>query len=100
MTKPTGPEIQTLGFDWPKYPLVEAYCVTTDGQVDLDATIAELASSRSYYRKQLNQAFNFEMQTGADYSDFTDRHDDYAGMERRLSEAIAYLQSIRQATGT
>jgi hypothetical protein len=57
-----------------------------------------LQSSRAYYKKQLNQAFNFKMQTGADYSDFTDRFDDNARMERELGEAIAYLQRIAAAS--
>lgn len=91
-------DIRGLGFDWPKYALVEEYCVIQEGEVDLAATIEKLQSSRAYYKKQLNQAFNFKMQTGADYSDFTDRFDDYARMERELGEAIAYLGRIAAAS--
>jgi hypothetical protein len=91
-------EIRGLGFDWPKYALVEEYCVIQEGEVDLAATIEKLQSSRAYYKKQLNEAFNFKMQTGADYSDFTDRFDDNARMERELGEAIAYLQRIAAAS--
>ena len=77
-------DIRDLGFDWPKYALIEEYKVIEDGKVDLTKTIEKMQSSRAYYRKQLNQAFNFKQQTGADYSDFTDRFDDNARMEREL----------------
>jgi hypothetical protein len=90
-------ELQELGFDWPKYALVEKYCVIQDGKVDLATTVENMQSSRAFYKKQLSEAFNFKMQTGADYSDFTDRHDDYARMERELGEAIAYLEKIVEA---
>ena len=89
--------IRNLGFDWPKYALIEQYCVIQDGKVDLAKTIEDMQSSRTFYRKQLNEAFAFKMQTGADYSDFTDRHDEYARMERELSQAIAYLEKIMAA---
>lgn len=90
-------DIRGLGFDWPKYALIEEYCVLEDGKPDLTRTIEKMQSSRSYYRKQLNQAFNFKQQTGADYSDFTNRFDDNARMERELGQAIAYLQEIAEA---
>ena len=91
-------DIQDMGFDWPKYSLVEQYCVLENGKVDLDKTIKDMRQSRAFYRKQLTAAFNFKMQTGADYSDFTDRHDDYARMERELGEATAYLEKIVAAS--
>ena len=56
--------------------------------------MAKMENSRAFYRKQLNDAYKFKVQTGADYSDFTDRYDEYARMERRLSEAIRYLEGI------
>jgi hypothetical protein len=90
-------EIGELGFDWPKYALVEKHRVIEDGKVDLVATIEHLQSSRAFYRKQLNDAYAFKMQTGADYADFTDRRDDYARMERELGAAIAYLTGIVEA---
>jgi hypothetical protein len=90
-------DIRDLGFDWPKYALIEKHQVLEDGKVDLTRTIERIESSRAYYRKQLNQAFNFKQQTGADYSDFTDRFDDDARMERELGQAIAYLQEITAA---
>ncbi len=90
-------DIRDLGFDWPKYAMIEEYKVIEDGKVDLSRTIEKMQSSRSYYRKQLNQAFNFKQQTGADYADFTDRFDDNARMERELGQAIAYLQEIKAA---
>jgi chromosome segregation ATPase len=98
MTKLSVREIQKLGFDWPRYTLVEQYSEVQEGRVDLSTTIEKLQSSRAFYRSQLNQAFAFKQQTGADYSDFTDRHDEYARMERELREAIAYLERIVQAS--
>jgi alpha-beta hydrolase superfamily lysophospholipase len=90
-------ELRARGFDWPKYALIEEHCVVQEGQVDLDATVEKLQSSRAYYRRQLTQAFNFRQQTGADYSDISDRYDDDARMERDLGAAIAYLQEIIQS---
>jgi hypothetical protein len=92
--KLTVTDIKHLGFDWPRYPLIEEYCVTEDGKVDLAKTLEKMQSSRAYYKKQLNDAFAFKMQTGADYSDFSDRFDDYARMERQLGEAITYIEKI------
>ena len=90
-------DIQNLGFDWPKYALIEEYCVIEDGKVDLAKTIEGMQSSRAYYKKQLAEAFAFKMQSGADYSDFTNRFDDNARMERQLGEAISYLEEIIEA---
>ena len=90
-------DIQNLRFDWPKYALIEKYCVIEDGKVDLDRTIEEMRSSRAYYKKQLNQAFAFKMQTGADYVDFTDRFDDNARTNRELGQAISYLEEVIEA---
>ena len=100
MTKLSVHEIQKLGFDWPRYALVEQYSEMQDGKVNLSSTIEKLRSSRAFYRGQLNQAFAFKQQTGADYSDFTDRHDEYALMERELRQAITYLEKIVQAAGS
>jgi hypothetical protein len=94
-------EIRGLGLDWPKHALIEEYCVLEDGKVDLDGTLQSMRASRAFYTKQLNQAFNFKQQTGADYADFTDRFDEYARMKRELGEAIVYLEVvIDAATGT
>ncbi len=67
------------------------------GAINLSETVAKMRSSRAFYRGQLDEAFAFKMQHGADYSDFTDRFDDYARMHRQLGEAIAYLEEIIQA---
>lgn len=90
-------ELQSLGFDWPKHALIEEYCVVEDGKVDLDRTLEAMQSSRSFYAGQINQAFTFKQQTGADYSDFTDRFDEYARMKRELGVAISYLEEIIEA---
>jgi hypothetical protein len=86
--------IHRLGFEWPKYALVEQCCVVQDDRVDLAKTIEAMWSSRAFYRGQLTAAYKFKVQTGADYADFTDRRDDYARMERELGQAIAYLEQI------
>ena len=91
-------DIQNLGFDWPKYALIEEYCVIEDGKVDLTKTIEKMQSSWAYYKKQLDEAFAFKMQFGADYSDFTNRYDDNARMNRKLGEAISYLEEIIEAS--
>jgi hypothetical protein len=90
-------DIQDLGFDWPKYALIAEYSVMEDGKVDLAETVQRMRSSRAYYKTQVDEAFAFKMQTGADYSDFTDRFDDNARMIRELGEAISYLQKIIEA---
>lgn len=90
-------ELQGLGFDWPKHALIEEYCVVEDGKIDLDRTLERMQSSRAYYRGQINEAFAFKQQTGADYSDFTDRFDEYARMNRELGVAIAYVEQIIEA---
>ena len=87
-------ELQGLGFDWPKHALIAEYCVIKDGKVDLDRTLESMQSSRSFYRGQINQAFTFKQQTGADYSDFSDRFDDYVRMESQLGKAISYIDAI------
>jgi hypothetical protein len=89
-------EIQRLGFEWPKHALIEEYCVVEGGEVALDKTVEKLWASQSFYQTQINQAFAFKSQTGADYSDFTDKFDDYARMKHALGEAIAYLEQIME----
>jgi hypothetical protein len=87
-----------LGFDWPKYALLEEYCIIEDGKIDLAKTLERVQASRTYYQKQLNEAFNFKMATGAGYSDFTDRFDEYARLHRELGIVISYLQEIIAAS--
>jgi hypothetical protein len=88
-----------LGFEWPRYALIEEYCVTEEGRVNLSGTIERMESSRAFYRKQIGDAYAFKTKTGADYSDFTDRFDDYARMERELGTAISYLEGIVRVVG-
>ena len=90
-------ELRGMGFEWPKHSLIEEYCTMEHGKIDLDRTLENMQSSRSFYRGQINQAFNFKQQTGADYSDFTDRFDEYSRRARELGLAIAYLEEIIQA---
>lgn len=94
MTKLSAHDILNLGFDWPKYPIIEEYWTIEGGRVDLNKTLEKMQASRAFYQSQINQAFNFKMQTGADYSDFTDRFDDYARMKRELGTAISHLEEI------
>ena len=95
--KLTVEEIRALGFEWPKFALIEKYSIVEEGRIDLTRTLAKLQTSRAYYKGQLNEAFNFKMRTGADYSDFTDKHDDNAWMNYELGSAIAYLEKIVNA---
>ena len=90
-------DIQGLGFDWPKYVLIEEYCVIKDGKVDLTKTVEGMRSSQAHYQKQLRDAYNFKRQTGADYADFTDKFDDYARMDRDLGLVLSYLEEILEA---
>jgi hypothetical protein len=94
---PSVDDIRKRGYEWPKYAIVEKYVVVEEGQVDLPTTIKNLRSSRSFYRRQLNEAYAFKRNTGADYADFTDRFGEYARMERELGQAIAYLEEIVEA---
>ena len=87
-------KIRALGFEWPKYKLVAQYLEISDGNINLAGMIAKMEQSRSFYRKQLNDAFKFKMHTGADYGEFTNRFDEYARTERLLAEAIRYLIQI------
>jgi membrane protease YdiL (CAAX protease family) len=94
---PSVDQIRQAGYEWPKHPLIDEYAVIEEGQVDLVATLEKLRASRAFYRGQLNEAFAFKQNTGADYSDFTDRFDEYARMKRELGQAIAYLEEIVEA---
>lgn len=87
-------EIQKLGFEWPKYPIIEEYCLVEDGLVDLNGSLKKMRWNRDYYQKQIDDAYNFKVQTGADYSDFTDKFDDYVRLKNQLRAAIAYLEEI------
>jgi hypothetical protein len=93
----TANEIRQLGFDWPKYAIVEEYLDSDDGSIDITKTIEKMEISQAFYQKQLNDAYAFKMNTGADYSDFTDRFDEYARIKWRLREAINYLKEILRA---
>jgi hypothetical protein len=90
-------EIRSLGFEWPRYKLIEEYSASEQGKIDLTRSLEEMRSSQSYYRKQLADAYKFKTQHSADYSDFTDRFDEYAHKKERLDGAIAYLEEIRLA---
>ena len=92
-------ELRGMGFDWPQHALIKDHCFMEHGKLDLDRTLESMQSSRAFYQGQINQAFNFKQQTGADYSDFTDRFDEYARMKRELDAAIAHLEEIMEAVG-
>ena len=92
-------EIQNLGFDWPRHALIKQYLIVESDRIDLAQTAERMQSSRAFYQKQINEAYAFKKQSGADYSDFTDRFDDIARMERELGQSIAYLEEIMAAAG-
>ncbi len=71
-------EILDLRFEWPKYALVEEYCVIEHGKIDLTRSLEVMRSSQAFYKKHLVDAYKFKTQHSADYSDFTDRFDEYA----------------------
>lgn len=93
----TKADIILLGFDWPRYPLIEEYCVQENGKINLSKTLEKTRSARAYYQKKLKDAYTFKMQTGADYSDFSNRYDDYASMERKLGEVVTSIEEIIRA---
>jgi hypothetical protein len=97
--KLSAAEIRDLGFEWPKYEIVETHSEWERGKVDLDRALQRMRSSRSFYRKQIADGYAFKTKANADYADFTDRFDDYVWMESMLGEAICYLESIVKAAG-
>ena len=92
--------IHALGFEWPKHTIIEKYCVQENDTIDLTKTCENMQSSRAFYQGQINAAYAFKQQTGADYSDFTDRFDDYARQRNELDKAIAYIEKIMAAIPT
>ena len=90
-------EIRSLGLDWPKYTLIEAYCIVEGDKVDLTRSLEAMGSSRAFYKRQIRDAYAFKMQTGADYADFTNRFDDHVRTEHQLGQAISYLEHIIEA---
>ena len=89
-------DIENLGFDWPKYAVIEEYYVIEDGEVDLVRRTKGMRSSQACYRNQLDAAFTFKTCTGADHSDFTDRFAD-PRMDRGLGQAMSCLEEIIEA---
>jgi hypothetical protein len=89
--------VRALGFEWPKHALIKQYLIMESGRIDLAQTVERMQSSQAFHRKQINEAYAFKSQTGADYADFTDRFDDIARMERELGQSIAYLEEIMAA---
>jgi hypothetical protein len=94
----TAKEIQRLGFDLNKYEVVKKYCLVKDGRIDLAATIKRMETSRAFYKRLLDEAFDFKSKHGVDYSDFTDRHDENIRNYNEHDKAISYLTKILQAT--
>lgn len=90
-------EIRSLGFEWPRYTLIEEYCVFEQGKINLTSSLEKMRSSQAYYKKQLADAYKFKTQHSADYSDFTDRFDEYVQKKERLDKAIAYLEEVEIA---
>ncbi len=82
-------ELRKLGIDWPMNSLIHEHAVLENGQINLKKTVDKLKSKKAYYDGQLRDAFNFKMKYGADYSDFTDRYDEYARMSRQLEESVS-----------
>lgn len=90
-------EIREMGFEWPKLPVIQEEQILRQGKVDLVATLETLESSHAFYRRQTSDAFNFKSRYAADYSDFTDRYDEYASKLHQYGRAITYIQGVIQA---
>jgi len=98
MMRLTASEIKDLGFDWPRYPLVREYAVIAeDGKKELTETLEALQGHQAYYQQQVNQAYAFKRQTGADYADFTNRFDEFAGKLHQYQQAGKFIRQIMQA---
>jgi len=98
MMKLTALEIKNLGFDWPRYSLIREYAVITeDGKIVLTNTLEALQGHQAYYQQQVNQAYAFKQQTGADYADFTNRFDEFAGKLHQYQQASNFISQIIQA---
>lgn len=91
-------DIQQLGFDWPRYEVVEKNCIIKDGMIDLAASIKRMEESRAFYQRLMDEAFAFKSKYGVDYSEFTDRHEDNTQNYNEYNQAISYLTEILQAT--
>lgn len=89
--------IKQLGFDWPHNSLLAEHSHVEAGLIDLVGTLDNLRASRVFHQKQINAAYRFKQQTGADYADFTDRFDDHVRQVRELGAAIAYVEGILTA---
>ena len=89
--------IRELGFDWPKYPIIEKYCVYKNDEPHLFKTLEKMWSSKAFCKKQINDAYKFKMQNNVDYSDFTTNLDDIVHKEHQLSQAINYIEKIIEA---
>lgn len=87
-------EIKALGFDWEDSATLAAYQVMAEGNIDLEQTVANMKQSRSYQQGQVNAAYRFKQQTGADYADFTDKRDDHARQLWQVRQAIQYVERI------
>ena len=86
--KPTVDEIRNLGFEWPKYTLIEQNCVMDGLRIDLFRTIGKLMKARSEINDVLEEISGiadaeqiYEMKLQAD------KHD----------EVIGYLRGIQAA---
>ena len=96
-SNPTAADIRARGFEWPRFAVIEEQCTVVGGRIDLAKTLQALETSRAYYQQQINAAYRFKSQTGADYRDFTDRHDDNASALHQLELAIVHVSGILAA---
>ena len=53
-------QIENLGFEWPKHSIISQYCIFENELLDLTATINKMQSDYSFYKKQINEAYNFK----------------------------------------
>ncbi|GIV96877.1 MAG: hypothetical protein KatS3mg057_1534 [Herpetosiphonaceae bacterium] len=81
-------DLRRYGFQWPKYAIIEQRLNSAADPIHLSALKQSLYTDLIYYEQQLQEAYAFKHQIGADYSDFTDRYDEYAERYRQLQQAV------------
>lgn len=88
-------QIRSLGFTWPGSPSMDQYAVETNGDVDLDATIAALRRGLEVYQGQLNDMHAFQRDHNADWNDVTDHQGDTAEKAAEMRRAIELAEAIK-----
>jgi hypothetical protein len=89
--------IRALGFEWPDLPRLAEAAVTVNGEVDLEATLSRVESSRKYYAGQMGAARDFATTWNAPIDDVTDRMDEYGEGYAANADAAERIRAIMDA---